>query len=129
MRIYVRYDLPDENNETRRERNERFGYKETPNFEIPDGGFYIWDLYTELSNAIHRVDFNGYYYKLLPSEIIAWSKLTGTDISSSEYEIITAMDTVFCNELNKDKKATEDRKYEQQKQEMEKSAKRRKFRR
>lgn len=129
MRIYVRYDLPDENNETRRERNERFGYKETPNFEIPDGGFYIWDLYTELSNAIHRVDFNGYYYKLLPSEIIAWSKLTGTDISSSEYEIITAMDTVFCNELNKDKKAAEDRKYEQQKQEMEKSAKSRKFRR
>lgn len=129
MRVYTRYDLPDENEETRRERNERFGYKDSPKFEIPESGLYFWELYTELSNAIHRVDFNGYYYKLLPSEIIAWCKLTNTEITDIEYDIISAMDTVFCEELNKDKKASETRKYEQQKQEMEQKVKSRKFRR
>lgn len=125
IRVYARYDLPNENKETRRERNERFGFNDSPKLEIPDCGEYLWELFTTLSNAIHRVDFNGYYYNLPPSDIIAWCKLTNTDITPREYDIISSMDRVFCSELNKDKNARDTKKYEEQKREMESKSKRR----
>lgn len=103
VRVYTRYDLPDEKGETRRERNIKFGQEDkNPEFEIPLAGEYLWDWFTRLSNAIHRVDFNGYYYNLLPSEILAWCKLANVEMTEDEYDIITAMDSSFCNELNTD---------------------------
>lgn len=117
MRVYTRYDLPDDKGETRRERNKRFGVLDSPEVEIPSGGEYLWELFVELSNVIHRVDFNGYYYTLPPSEIIAWCTLKHWDITAEEYDIILAMDNAFCRELNKDKEATMTRKLEEQKQE------------
>lgn len=125
VRVYTRYDLPDENGETRRERNINFGQDDSPPLEIPNAGKYLWELFTQLSNAIHRIDFNGYYYNLQPSEIIAWCKLTSTDITGREYDIISAMDNVFCKELNKDKNASDTRKFEKQKQEIEQKNRRR----
>ena len=103
VRVYTSYDLPDEKGETRRERNIKFGQEDkNPDFEIPLAGEYLWDWFTRLSNAIHRVDFNGYYYNLLPSEILAWCKLANVEMTEDEYDIITAMDSSFCNELNAD---------------------------
>ena len=103
VRVYTRYDLPNEKGETRRERNIKFGQEDkNPDFEIPLAGEYLWDWFTRLSNAIHRVDFNGYYYNLLPSEVLAWCKLANVEMTEDEYDIITAMDTSFCNELNAD---------------------------
>lgn len=103
VRVYTRYDLPNEKGETRRERNIKFGQEDkNPEFEIPLAGEYLWDWFTRLSNAIHRVDFNGYYYNLLPSEVLAWCKLANVEMTEDEYDIITAMDTSFCNELNAD---------------------------
>lgn len=118
VRVYTRYDLPDDKGETRRERNLRFGQSDSPEVEIPYAGEYLWELFTQLSNAIHRVDFNGYYYNLPPSEIIAWCKLKHWDITADEYDIISAMDNVFCKELNKDRDAISSRKLEEQKQEV-----------
>ena len=120
MRVYTRYDLPDDKDETRRERNIKFGQGESPKVNIPEYGRYLWDLYTNLSNAIHRVDFNGYYYNLQPSEILAWCKLTGNSLEPFEYEIISAMDNAFCREINTDKKARDERKLEEQKEEAQK---------
>jgi hypothetical protein len=125
VRVYARYDLPDEKGETRRERNLRFGYGNSPEFEIPPGGEYLWELYVTLSMVIHRVDFNGYYYSFPPSEILAWCKLAKVDITSGEYEIISAMDNIFCNEVNEDRSAAYSRKLDEQKQEIEKKSKRR----
>lgn len=125
MRVYARYDLPDEKGETRRERNKKFGFEDAPDFEIPVYGEYIWELFSKLSNAIHRIDFNGYYYNLPPSEINAWCKLSNTDITSIEYDILSAMDNVFCREINADKSATMTRKFEEDKKEMEAKSKRR----
>lgn len=119
VRVYTRYDLPDEKGETRRERNIKFGQEDkNPEFEIPLAGEYLWDWFIRLSNVIHRVDFNGYYYNLPPSEIIAWCKLKHWDITADEYDVISAMDNVFCNELNKDRDAVLSRKLEEQKQEV-----------
>lgn len=125
MRVYARYDLPDEKGETRRERNKKFGFDEAPDFEIPVYSEYLWELFSKLSNAIHRIDFNGYYYTLPPSEIKAWCELSNTDITSIEYDILSAMDNVFCKEINADKNATMTRKFEEDKKEMEAKSKRR----
>lgn len=126
VRVYTRYDLPDQKGETRRERNQKLGF-ESPDFEIPYAGEYLWEWFTKLSNAIHRVDFNGYYYNLPPSEIIAWCKLTGVDINEGEYEIISAMDDSFCKELNAEIEANRSRKMDEQKQETNSKVKRRRY--
>lgn len=125
VRVYTRYDLPNEKGETRRERNLRFGYGKSPEVEIPSSGEYIWELFATLSASIHRVDFNGYYYKIPPSEILAWCELAKVDITSEEYEVISAMDDVFCKEINEDRNAAYSRKLEEQKQELENKSKRR----
>lgn len=126
IRVYARYDLPDENGETRRKRNERFDFKDSPKLEIPSAGEYIWELFTLLSNAIYRIDFNGYYYNFPPSDIVSWCKLTNIDITPTEYDIISAMDRAFCSELNKDKNARDTKKFEEQKREIESKSRRRK---
>lgn len=125
IRIYTRYDLPDDKGQTRRERNEKFGFDKSPEVNIPCEGMYLWQLYSELSNAIHRIDFNGYYYNLPPSEILAWCKLANKDITSFEYDVISSMDNAFCKEINEDKNARDNRKFDEQKKELEKNAKRR----
>lgn len=125
VRVYARYDLPNEKGETRRERNLRFDYGKSPEVDIPSGGEYLWDLFATLSTVIHRVDFNGYYYSFPPSEILAWCELAKVDITSGEYEIISAMDNVFCNEINEDRNAAYSRKLDEQKQEIENKSKRR----
>lgn len=127
VRVYARYDLPNEKGETRRQRNLRFNYGESPKFEIPSGGEYLWDLFVKLSTVIHRMDFNGYYYSFPPSEILAWCELTKVDITSGEYEIISAMDNVFCKEINEDKNAAYSRKLDEQKQELESKSKHRRL--
>ena len=127
VRVYTRYDLPNEKGETRRERNLRFDCGKSPEVEIPSGGEYLWELFAELSSVIFRVDFNGYYHSFPPSEVLAWCELAKVDITSEEYEIISAMDSVFCKEVNEDRNAAYSRKLEEQKQEMESKSKRRRL--
>lgn len=127
VRVYARYDLPNEKGETRRERNLRFDYGKSPEVDIPSGGEYLWDLFTTLSMVIHRVDFNGYYYTFPPSEILAWCELAKVDITSGEYEIISAMDNIFCNEINEDRSAAYSRKLDEQKQELKNKSNRRRL--
>lgn len=111
VRVYTRYDLPDDKGETRRERNKKLDY-DTPDFELPPAGEYLWEWFTRLSNAIYRIDFNGYYYNLPPSEILAWCKFARVDMTENEFEIIVAMDNSFCRELNKELEAKRLRKIE-----------------
>lgn len=118
VRVHTRYDLSNENGETRRERYERLS-KPVPSFEIPREGIYLWDMFYQLTNAIHRIDFNGNYYLMQPSEIFTWMSLTKNLISPTEYDILNAMDVVFCNELNADINAKREKEELKRKQEME----------
>lgn len=101
VRVFARYDLTEEGDEenSRRKRNERVGI-DTPRFEIPDNGLYLWNWFNDINNSVSRIDFNGYYCSIPPSEFLAWSKLTGNCLTSEEYEILKAMDNIFCRELN-----------------------------
>jgi len=118
VRVRARYDLAEENGETRREKYERMK-QPCPTFEIPEGGLYLWTWFFQLNNAIHRVDFNGYYTLMPPSEILAWIKLTKNLITPLEYDILNSMDAVFCSELNKETKAKRDKDDERRKREIE----------
>lgn len=112
VRVHIRYDLAEEGDEenTRRKRNERVGI-DTPKFEIPGNGLYLWSWFNELCDSVSRIDFNGYYYFIPPSEFLAWSTLTGKCLTPDEYEILKAMDNMYCKELNaeiRSKRARED---------------------
>lgn len=58
--------------------------------------------FKELSRVAGRFSDNGRYQPILPSEYVAWSKLTGNIVYSHEYDILFAMDAVFCDEANKE---------------------------
>lgn len=118
MRVHTRYDLISENDETRREKYERMN-RPVPEFEIPTDGIYLWDWFGQLCDAVHRIDFNGNYCVISPSEFLAWSTLTNNLITPIEYDILKSMDLVFCNELNKEVQARHAKEEEKRKREME----------
>lgn len=124
VRVYTRYDLPNDKNQTRRERNESIDLY-TPPFEIPEDGFYLWSWFVELNNSISRIDFNGYYCHIPPSEYLAWSKLTGNCLYPEEFDILQAMDAIFCNEMNLDINAKRHREEEERSRKMNKVKSRR----
>lgn len=117
VRVFVRYDLPDEKGDTRRERNERVGVY-TPPFEIPEDGIYLWNWFIDLNNSVSRVDFNGYYCLIPPSEFLAWSTITGNGLYPEEYDILKSMDAVYCKETNADIQSKRAREDEARKREM-----------
>lgn len=96
MRVYIRYDIPDEKDETRRDRNERAEI-ESPPLLIPEAGEYLFDLYFDISDCFTRVK-DGLVSKITPSEFMAYSTLTGLEISPFEYSALRAMDNEFCKE-------------------------------
>lgn len=104
VRVFTRYDLHKKDEDCRRVRNERAGVY-TPKFEIPNCGEYLWEYFRELNEGISRVDSNGYYRYIPPSEYIAWLQLKKLEINSFEYDILHSMDVMFCDEINKDVEA------------------------
>lgn len=120
VRVFTRYDLPEPGNEeeTRRKRNERVGVP-TPEFEIPENGFYLWRWFNDLNNSVSRIDFNGYYCSIPPSEFLAWSTLTKNYLTPEEFDILRAMDGIFCKELNAEINSDRARKEEARKREIE----------
>lgn len=100
MRVRVRYDLPDENGETRRERSLRFGVEDNgPNLDIPAGFYHLWEWYWTISARLRRVR-DGVAEPIPPSEFTHWCHNSGTIIRPVEYAILSAMDDVFCDEMN-----------------------------
>jgi len=100
IRIRIRYDFQDENKETRRERNARFG-KESPELIITAQWQYLWDWYEALSAGVGRA-VDGVCNPIPWSEFLAWSSVSGVVVHPSEYAILRAMDAVFCEEMNKE---------------------------
>lgn len=109
MRVHIRYFTPDEKEETRYERNIRFGQEElNQELEIPDEGLYLWEMYWSISRRLVRAkDFNA--IPISPTEFISWCKASGTLVYPNEYDILCAMDDEFCSEMNKELQAYQQR--------------------
>jgi hypothetical protein len=97
--------MPDEKGETRRERNERLK-SPTPQFRIPQSAHYIWNWFKEISDIASPIR-EGFYRRIPPSEYLAWQQLTGNIVYPEEYDILFAMDGVFCDEMNAEIQARE----------------------
>jgi hypothetical protein len=103
VRVYTRYETPDEKGVTRRQRYERI-QQPVPLFYIPEAGKYLWDWFRELNFSVTRIK-DGQCCLIPPSEVLAWINLTGTIIYPSEYDILRAMDHEYCSEINKELRA------------------------
>lgn len=98
----MRYDLQDEKGKTRRERNSEFGHP-SPELVIPLEYEYLWSWYNEISSGVARIR-DGVCYPVAHSEILAWQTLTQNLVLASEYAILRAIDSAFCDEMNKELK-------------------------
>lgn len=121
--MFVRYETPNKDGLTRRERNEAAN-EYTPEFSIPEHGKYLWDIYHNISESVSRT-VEGYYRLIPPSEYEAWFRLTGTLVYSCEYDILVAMDREYCLEANKELDDIRSRAQEEQMREIEKNKRRR----
>jgi len=117
MRVRIRYDMPDEKGETRRERAIRFGQDDTgPSFNLPDECHYIWSWYWTISARLKRVR-DGACEPIPASEFLAWCRASDTIVTAAEYGIVCAMDEVFCAEMNSELDGYRQRQEENRRQE------------
>lgn len=100
MRVFVRYDTPDEKEKTRRQRNEE-AEQYTPELNIPITGLYLWETYHLICLSLSRTH-DGICKMIPPTEWRAWLDLSGKIVNHVEYDILTAMDASFCEETNKE---------------------------
>lgn len=95
----MRYDTCDENGETRRERNTRFGV-ESPDADVPEVGDHVWDWFWELSGR-RKPGPEPISY----AEIGEWQRLTGTQVLPEEVRMLIAMDDAYLGEFGKERQA------------------------
>lgn len=102
MRVRVRYDTPNEQGDTRRERYAAFDPpQDAPDFDLPLSGLYLWHWYFNLSGSLRRIR-DGLCEPIPPSEFMAWKEATGTIVYPGEYAILQAMDAAYCEEVNRE---------------------------
>lgn len=99
IRIQIRYDTPDENGQTRRDRNTVFGQSSPLMIIEGQTARRLWNWYDDLNKSIRRVR-DGASEPIPPSEIVAWCNLTDNDLHFREYEVLREMDKAYCVEMN-----------------------------
>lgn len=107
MRVQIRYDTPDENDQTRRERNDNHGIT-SPEFIIPGGGEILWSWYFDVSSGVQRIA-DGVCLPIPAAEFMHWAQLTQTIVTAAEYAILRAMDVAFVAEMNVELQAFHER--------------------
>lgn len=83
----------------------------TPELDIPDYAEYLYEWYFAISNRLRRVS-DGVCAPIPPSEFLAWVTLTGNLVRGFEYDILSAMDLAFCDEMNSELKDFREREKE-----------------
>lgn len=89
VRVLVRYDFPDKDGETRRERNARFG-QESPAVEVPPVAQYLWEWFWDIRRS-QPAGFNG-PNPVTNAELMAWVQRTGQVVRPEEAVILMDMD-------------------------------------
>jgi hypothetical protein len=91
---------------------------------VPNEGKYLWEWFGRLNNSVSRIH-DGVCKLIPPSEYLAWSALTGALITPEEYDILQAMDAVYCEETNKELKSQRMKREEEMKREVNEGKRRR----
>lgn len=111
--------MPNDDGQTRRDRNESAD-EYTADFIIPESGQFLWEIYETIARGISRSGDGGYSL-IPPTEFEAWCRLTGTLVYPHEYDILVAMDRVYCEEANKELEAQREARLEEQRREAERN--------
>ena len=96
----MRYDIPDENGETRRERNKRFGV-DTPNITTPKGFSYLWAWYIEASSDAELNNI-GMVFPIKYTSWKAWLEMENYKITDFEFRILKEIDRQYVKCFNKE---------------------------
>jgi hypothetical protein len=104
IRLIVRYETKDEAGETRRQRNERFGFADrNPVIEPPEGAEHLLEWFMSLSER------RSYGYSgpnpISFMDISAWCSLTGERPSREEVAAILKMDSAFLRASGEERDA------------------------
>lgn len=72
--------------------------------------------------SVSRV-LEGAYHIISPTEFEAWFRLTGTLVYPREYDILSAMDRIYCIEANKELESIRSKRQDEQQRQMEQTKK------
>jgi len=100
--------MADENGETRRQRNERFGEK-SPDVEVPMEGAHVWDWFWALSGRRRSGP-----EALTFADVGEWQRLVMVDLLPQEVEMLMAMDDQYLRAVREDQDAARARALESQ---------------
>ncbi|WP_343649496.1 hypothetical protein [Stenotrophomonas sp.] len=100
--------MADENGETRRQRNERFGLVESPEQEIPGAAAHVWDWFWGLSGRRHSGP-----EALTFADIGQWASLLQIEPLPEEVHMLMAMDDQYLRAVREDQKAARERAQQQ----------------
>lgn len=95
--------MPNDDGETRRQRNLKFG-QPVPALVIPPNGQHVWHWFWSLSNRRR----NG-PEPLSYSDVGEWQRLTHTPIRPEEVEMLMRMDDAYLTEVRKEQAAAIER--------------------
>lgn len=108
MEIFVRYDVVFDGEETRRERNARFGMAhKSADIDVPDVVEYLWQWFFDLSRG-RSSGMNG-PNPLSALEIDAWERKTGNIVSRDDFQAIQYMDGAYRNQFAEEQAAIVER--------------------
>lgn len=96
MYLTVRYDMPDEKGETRRERNARFDV-EAPDVEVPLEASHVWEWFWDISGRRRSGP-----EALTFGDIASWISLLQLDVLPQEVAMLTAMDDQYLRAVRED---------------------------
>ncbi|WP_188862973.1 hypothetical protein [Marinobacterium nitratireducens] len=102
----MRYDSPDPNGETRRQRNKRFGF-DSPEVEIPRGGAHLFRWFRDAS-TMRRWD-SGYPAIIEPNNWLSWAQMMDIPVDVIEWRILRQMDDTYVRHMIDEIKANAER--------------------
>jgi len=89
--------MADENGETRRQRNARFGIAESPELELPASASHVWGWFWELSSRRHSGP-----EALTFADIGQWVSLLQIELLPEEVQMLVAMDDQYLRAVRED---------------------------
>lgn len=106
----VRFDMPDENGEKRRDKYERLAADgvlnkdtglplEAPELDIPEEYADIWSMFFNISDQVSRIR-DGVCGRIPPTEYKAWFELNGITVEPYQYSLLVDMDERYCVAMN-----------------------------
>lgn len=85
-----------------------------PDYEIPDGGEYLWDWFVDLLAWSDLIN-DGLARKPVPRDLLDWAHVTGNVVNADEYAILRDMGAAWAGAMNEELRYSRETKAEREK--------------